>query len=139
MSTIDQTAKAVVASILPDNLEATKNQFVHVHSTTYTPNQLLRYLKNSTDDNWTVGHVDIQQLATQGQTAFREEASSGQPPEVFTKHAKFQTAIIDMVSAGLMGNGGVNQFGSKVEPWMKRFGLEEENPESLIRGLVSVA
>lgn len=99
----------------------------------------MRYLKDCTDEKWNVGHVDIQQLASQGQDAFREEVSSGQPPEVFAKHDKFQTAIIDMVSAALMGNGGVNQFGDKVEPWMKRFGLEEEDAKGLIRDIVSAA
>lgn len=139
VSTLDQTAKAVVASIQSDNLDATKNQFVYVRSTTYTPNQLLGYLKDCTDDKWTIGHMNIQQLASQGQKAFREEVSSGQPPEVFAKHDKFQTAIIDMVSAALMGNGGVNQFGGKVDHWMKRFGLEEEDPERLVRSMVSAA
>jgi hypothetical protein len=139
VSTVDQTAKAIVASVHPDNLEATRNQFVHVRSATYTPNQLLKYLKACTDDNWTVRHVDIQQLASQGQKAFREESSSGEPPEVFAKRTKFIDAVIDMVSAALMGNGGVNQFGDKVEPWMKRFGLKEEDAEHLIRNLVSAA
>lgn len=138
-STLNQTAKAVVASIHPDNLEVTRNQFVYVRSTTYTPNQLLKYLKDCTDDNWAVEHTDIQQLASQGQRAFHEEVSSGQPPEIFAKHDKFQTAIIDMVSAALMGNGGVNQFGGKAEHWMKRLGLEEEDPERLVRSMVSAA
>jgi len=128
--------------MLPEHMESTRNQFVHVHSATYTPNQLLGYLKkytNTTDADWSIKYVKIGELAAQGQKAFREEASSGAPPEVFTKTPKFQGAIISMISAGLMGNGGVNQFSDKTGYWMEELGLREKDAEEIVRDIVAVA
>jgi len=138
-STIDTAAKGVVSTILPEHIDSTRNQFVHVHSTLYTPNKLFGYLTkytNTTDADWEIKHENISEVAARGQKAFREEATSGAPPEVFTKTTKFQSALINMISAGLMGNGGVNQFGEKTGYWMEKFGMEEEDPEKIIRDLV---
>ncbi|KAK5079769.1 hypothetical protein LTR70_009184 [Exophiala xenobiotica] len=138
-STIDNAARAVVSTVLPEHFDRTRNEFIHVHSAVYTPNQLLRYLKkytNTTDADWKIKHEKIGEMAARGQKAFQEEATSGAPPEVFTKSQKFQGAIINMISAGLMGNGCVNQFGEKTGYWMERFGLKEEDPEQIVRDVV---
>ncbi len=41
-----------------------------------------------------------------------------------------------MISAALMGNGGVNQFSEKTGYWMEKFGLKEQDPESIVRDVV---
>ncbi|KAK5940606.1 hypothetical protein PMZ80_007023 [Knufia obscura] len=138
-STLDTAARAIVGTILPEHIESTKNQYIHVHSAVYTPNQLFGYLKkytNTTDADWKIKHVDVGDMAARGQKAFGEEASSGQPPEVFTKSDKFQGAIGDMIVAGLMGNGGVNQFGEKTGYRMGKFGIEEGDAEGIVREVV---
>ena len=139
-SSLDLAARAVVCTILPEHIEHTKNRFVHVRSATYTPNKLLGYLKKytgTTDADWDIKYEVIADVAARGQKAYREETTGGNAPEVFSKSKKFLGGIVDMVSAALMGNGGVNQFHEKPGPWMKRFGLSEEDPEEVVRDVVA--
>lgn len=139
VSTIDRAAQGVVASILPEHIEATKNTFVYVRSMVITPNQLFKCLKKRTktsDKDWKVDHVDIQKLATDGQNAFFEAVNSGDPPEVFGRSEEFMNSLVKMVCAALMGNGGVNQFGDKPMQWMQRFGMVEDELEIVVKDAV---
>lgn len=135
-TTLDRAAETVVKSLLPEHYGATRNSFVYARSAVYTPNQLFGYLKKYVGGEWQVDHRDISILASEGQKAFYEEINSGQPSEVVGKSKKLFDSIITMVSAALMGNGGVNQFGDKPKPWMDELGIVEEDPEEIIKRTV---
>lgn len=130
-TTVSQAAEAVVKSILPEHYDATRNQFVYVRSAVFTPNVLLDHLKKHIEGDWKVEHRNIQELAAEGQKIFHEEMDSGQAPG-----KRFLDAIILMVSAALMGNGGVNQFGDRTKPWMERLGMVEEDPGHIVKRTV---
>lgn len=138
-TTLNQAGKAVVAAILPENLEVTKNEYMHIRSAVFTSKQLLESMKKytkTTEKDWTVEFVNLKELGEQGQAAFHQEINSGQPPEVFSKSEKFMGALSDMITAGLMGYGGVNQFGDKPKPWMERLKLFEEDAEEIVKKVV---
>lgn len=130
-STVDQAATAVVRSLLPEHYEATRNRFVYVRSAVLTPNALLGYLKKYAGTEWKVEHRSIEEMSKDGQEIFHQEINNDQGPG-----KRFIDSLILMVSAALMGNGGVNQFGDKTKVWMDRLGMVEEDPDHIIREVV---
>lgn len=139
ISTFDQAAEGVVASILPENLEATKNQFVYVHSATVTSSQIFESLKKNTlttDNDWTVDNVDTKKLTENGLKAFREVVTSGDPPEVFVTSDKFNVALLEMVTAAYVGQG-FGQFGEKSKNWMQKFGMKDQDLDAVVKQVVN--
>lgn len=138
ISTFERAAEGVVASILPENLEATKNQFVYVHSATMTSNQIFDSLKkntHTTDKDWSVDNVDTKKLTEESLKSFREVVTNGDPPQVFSKTDKFNSALMEMITAGYVGDG-FNQFGEQSKQWNRKFGLKEQDLDTVVKQIV---
>lgn len=138
-TTVAQAARATINAILPQNIEQTRNTYIHVRSAVWTQKQLLRLMQkytDTTDQDWKFDHVSVPELAAKGHKILNDEISSGKTADDLLASQNFQGAVGSLITAALMGNGGVNQFGDKPQTWMERLGLAEEDPEDVVRAFV---
>ena len=136
-SSLEQVGRAIAGTLLPENLEDTRNTYAYVHSYTLTQNRLLEILKRATgDEDWAVSPNKVRDVNAAGQEIFfrltkdKSLDELGDVPE-------FQMAIVMMISSGCFGLGGVNNFGPKTKYWMEKLGLEEEDPEVVVKRAVA--
>ena len=138
-STTAQVARATVASILPQHLEQTRNQYIYVRSALWTQNEVLRLMQKYTHTefkDWTFDHTKATELAARSQKMFSDEISSGKTPGELEFSENFQNSIASLIAATALGNRSFNQFGDKTEVWMSKLGLEEEQPDDVVRTFV---
>ena len=137
-STLEQTGKAVAATLLPEHVEQTKNQYVFVHSTSVTQQQLLSIMEETSGSKFNVVPNKVEDINVQGKEMYyrhskdKELEDLGDVPE-------FQISIVLMISSGIFGLGGVSNFAEKTKYWMKTLGLEEEDPREIMRKVITLA
>ena len=133
VSSLKQVARAVTAILRPENIDATKNTYVFVHSCTLTQNQLLKIFEDFTGKKWSVSSNRVKDINAAGKETFFQ-LTKDKPLEELGNIPDFAIAIVMMISSGCFGLGGVNSFADKAKYWMDKLGLEAEDPVSILRG-----
>ena len=137
-STLEQTGRAVAATLLPEHIEKTKNSYVFIHSTRVTQKELLRIMEDTSGSNFRVVPNQVEDINAQGKEIFYRHTKDkgleelGDVPE-------FQLSIVLLISSGIFGLGGVADFAEKTKYWMEALGLEEEDPKEIMRRVIAPA
>ncbi|KAG9258059.1 uncharacterized protein F5Z01DRAFT_692993 [Emericellopsis atlantica] len=130
-----QVGKAIVATLLPENREATKNQHIFIRSFRLTQNQVLEIFEKTTGSPWTVVPNSIGDVGKQGRAIYDEITRDGGisaaavHPEL---GGKLLLSVGLMISAGIFGLGNWCQFEDKAKFWMNKLGLEDEDPVEVL-------
>ena len=122
----------MTAILRSENVDATSNTYVFVHSCTLTQNKLLKIFEDFTGEEWSVSPNKVKDINAAGQEAFLR-LTKDKPVEDLGQIPEFQISIVLMISSGCFGLAGVNSFANKARYWMDKLGLEEEDPVSIVR------
>ena len=137
-STLEQAGRAVAATLLPEHIEKTKNQYVFVHSTSVTQKELLSIMEDTSGSKFNVVPNKVEDINAQGKEIYYRHTKNkgleelGDVPE-------FQMSIVLLISSGIFGLGGVADFAEKTKYWMEALGLEEEDPKDIMRRVIAPA
>ena len=134
-STLEQTGRAVAATLLPEHIEKTKNRYVFIHSTSMTQKELLSIMEDISGSKFTVVANKVEDINAQGKEIFYRHTNDkrledlGDVPE-------FQISIVLLISSGIFGLGGVADFAEKTKYWMEALDLKEEDPREIMRRVI---
>lgn len=135
-STLEQTGKAVAATLLPEHNEKTKNKYVFIHSASVNQRELLSIMEDTSESKFTVVSNKVEDINAQGKEIFYRHTNDkgleelGDVPE-------FQISIVLLISSGIFGLGGVADFAEKTKYWMEVLGLKEEDPREILRRVIA--
>lgn len=136
VSTVNQVGRAIVGILFSENLAATKNTYVFIHSYSVSQNQLLENLESVTGGmKWSVVPNKVKDINAAGQEIFYRLTKDKRVDELGDV-PEFQLAIVLMICSGCFGLGNVNQFAEKTKFWMEKLGLKEEDPTTVLRQVV---
>ena len=119
---VAQIGRAVAAALSADHVEQTKNTYIYINSFTITQNQVLAILEELTGDKFTVSHETKVDLARKGLEAFKHATSAEK-----SREGDYISGSLELITAAIYGNGGLNEFSKTKGLWNERLGLPKED------------
>ena len=117
---VARVGEAVAAALSPEYQAVSRNQIAYINSFTVMQNNMLAVLERVTGRNF-----EVKQDTTQG---LRDRAFGR-----LQKNPSEQAAALNMVTASILGMGGINQYSEESELWNERLGSKEESLEETVR------
>jgi uncharacterized protein YbjT (DUF2867 family) len=124
---VAQIARGVAAALSSAHVEDTKNKYIYINSFTITQNQILSALEEVTGDKFVVTHSTKAELAKQALEMLKswETSSLGYP-----------VGSLELITAAIYGNGGLNEFSKTKGLWNERLGLPKEDLKETVAWIV---
>jgi nucleoside-diphosphate-sugar epimerase len=118
---VKRVADAVAATLAPEHLKATANQYVYVNSFTTTQNKVLAALEKAVGQKFEVQESTAAELA---KAATERQA----------KNKKDVSAVFDLIASEILNLHGLNYYSKKTPGglWNEWLGLPAENMEESV-------
>lgn len=128
---LEQIARAVVACLLPEHYEETRNQYVFINSFTTTQNEVIAEVEKALGAKLKVEHVNSAELAE----VARRELAEGEVE--YSTGSAYVKGSIALIACEVYGLDGFNNFSKTRGLWNERLGLPRESLEETVRRVVA--
>ena len=128
---LEQVGRAVAAVLSPKHYDSTANTYVYINSFTITQNQILGHLERLTGETFAITRATSKGLAEHGLQLLQEIKEKG-----WSGPGSYPPGAIEVITAGIHGYGGFNQFSQTKGLWNKALDLPDDNLEGTLRSIV---
>lgn len=118
---VKRVGEAVASTLV--HLPETENRYIYINSFTTTQNKVLAALEKASGKPYTVEYQSVEELAASGHEKLKDGSD-------------FMGAL-EVITAGIYGNGGLNDFGDKKILYNNLFGFETEDLDKVIEQVVA--
>ena len=129
---LEQVGRAVAAVLSPKHYDSTANTYVYINSFTATQNQILGHLERLTGEGFTITRTTAQELAQHGLQLLLQTREQG-----LNGSESYPPGAIEVITAGIHGYGGFNQFSQTKGLWNKALELPDDDLEKTLRSIVN--